>query len=158
MAISIFQTVVANRRLVSGADNHTIMETVAREKPVEAKKLRVLIVDDHLGWRKALGLYLSTLPELEVVGAVPDGYTALNVCQSLQPDLVLMDINMPGMDGFETARQLRARYPDLWIVGVSAEVSANAQERAQESGLRVVIPKDMLLDFLTPTIFPSLPM
>jgi DNA-binding NarL/FixJ family response regulator len=143
---------------VSRADKRTIRETVVCGCPLKSKKLRVLIVDDHLGWRKALGLYLSTLPELEVVGSVPDGYTALNVCQNVHPDLVLMDINMPGMDGFETARQLLAQHPDLWIVGISAEVSANAQERAQEAGLRVVIPKDMLLDFLTPAIFPSLPM
>jgi DNA-binding NarL/FixJ family response regulator len=114
------------------------------------KKLRVLIVDDHLAWRKTLWLVLANLPQLEVVGDAPDGESALKACLVSRPDLVLLDINMPGMDGFETAQALLAQEPGLWIIGVSAEVNPGFQQRAQDSGFKAVIPKDQLLDYLSP--------
>ena len=116
------------------------------------RKLRVLIVDDHLGWRKTLRIYLASLPELKVVGEATDGESALEACQITQPDLALMDINLPGMDGFETARLLLDHYPRLWVIGISAEVTPDAQERAKNAGFRAVIAKDMLLDYLEPAI------
>jgi two-component system secretion response regulator SsrB len=123
---------------------------------LKTKKLRVLIVDDHLTWRKTLWLVLASLPELEVVGEAVDGESALSACTISQPDLVLLDINMPGMNGFETARALLAKYPGLWIIGVSAEVHAESQKLAQEAGFRAVVSKANLLDYLTPASLDSL--
>jgi two-component system secretion response regulator SsrB len=123
---------------------------------LKTKKLRVLIVDDHLTWRKTLWLVLASLPELEVVGEAVDGETALSVCQVARPDLVLLDINMPGMNGFETARALLSKHPKLWIIGVSAEVNQESQKLAQEAGFRAVVSKANLLDYLTPTSLNSL--
>jgi DNA-binding NarL/FixJ family response regulator len=116
------------------------------------RKLRVVIVDDHRGWRQTLRIFLASLPEIEIVGEAMDGEAALEVCQGGQPDLVLMDIHMPGMDGFETTRVLREVYPNLWVIGVSAEASIYTQQRAQEAGIRAGISKDMLLDYLVPAI------
>jgi DNA-binding NarL/FixJ family response regulator len=93
---------------------------------------------------------LSALPGLEIVGAVPDGRSALEDFETCQPNLVLLDINMPGMDGFETAQALLAAHPGLWIIGVSADVQPNFQQRAQQAGLKTIIAKDMLLDYLPP--------
>lgn len=120
-------------------------------------KLRVLIVDDNLAWRKTLWLVLANLPQLEVVGEAPDGEAALAACKLSRPDLVLLDINMPGMDGFETARALLASDPALWVIGVSAEVSPDFQKRAQDSGFRAVVPKDQLLDYLSPVTSSPMP-
>jgi CheY-like chemotaxis protein len=119
---------------------------------LDRSKLRVLIVDDHLSWRKTLKLYLASLPQLEVLDAVSDGYAALAICKNIRPDLVLLDINMPGMDGFETARALRVHYPDLWIIGLSVEVNDESHIQAQQAGFKSVISKDKLLDFLSPSI------
>lgn len=120
-----------------------------------SKKLRVLIVDDHLAWRKTLWLVLDNLPQLEVVADASDGETALKACQDARPNLVLLDINMPGMDGFETARSLLALDPSLWIIGVSADVKPGFQQRAQQAGFKAVIPKDQLLDYLSPATTPT---
>lgn len=117
-----------------------------------SKKLRVLIVDDSLAWRKTLWLVLANLPQLEVVGDAPDGEAALAACEVSRPDLVLLDINLPGMDGFETARALLTRNPNIWVIGVSAEVNPSFQQRAQEAGFKAVVPKDQLLDYLSPAV------
>lgn len=122
-----------------------------------SKKLRVLIVDDNLAWRKTLWLVLANLPQLEVVGEASDGESALTACKLSRPDLVLLDINMPGMDGFETARALLAKDPALWVIGVSAEVNPGFQKRAQEAGFKAVVPKDQLLDYLSPATSSSMP-
>lgn len=121
------------------------------------KKLRVLIVDDNLAWRKTLWLVLANLPQLEVVGEASDGEAALAACKMSRPDLVLLDINMPGMDGFETARALLANDPALWVIGVSAEVNLGFQKRAREAGFQAVVPKDQLLDYLSPATAPPMP-
>lgn len=116
------------------------------------KKISVVIVDDHLGWLKTLKIYLSSLPELNVIGNATNGHTAIELCEKLHPDLVLLDINMPGLNGFETAETLLAQNPNLWIIGLSADVEASFQQRANKAGFKAVIAKDMLLDYLGPAI------
>lgn len=110
--------------------------------------MRILIVDDNLPWRNTLQLSFSTLPGVEIIDAVQDGPGALLVCSRTRPDVVILDIDMPGMDGFETARALLKIYPDLWIIGVAIDVTEADQKRARESGLRTIVPKDMVLDYL----------
>lgn len=118
------------------------------EALLESKKVRILIVDDSLQWRKALRLSFSTLPGIEIIDAVPDGAGALQVCSRTRPDVVFVDIDMPGMDGFETASALLELIPDLLILGVDIDVSSADQQRAREAGFRSIIPKDMILDYL----------
>ncbi len=117
--------------------------------------MRILIVDDNLPWRNTLQLSFSTLPGIEIIDAVQDGQEALRVCSSSRPDVVILDIDMPGMDGFQTARALLKIYPDLWILGVSTDVTEADQKRARESGLRTIVSKDMILDYLPAS--PALP-
>ena len=97
-------------------------------------------------------MYLASLPDLKVVGEAADGESALEICPIVQPEVVLLDINMPGMDGFEAARLLLERHSHLWIIGVSADASLEVQQQAAEVGLRAVIAKDMLIDYLVPAI------
>jgi CheY-like chemotaxis protein len=122
---------------------------------LDSKKIQILIVDDNLPWRNTLQLSFSTLPGIEIIDAVQDGQEALRVCSSMRPDVVILDIDMPGMDGFQTARALLKIYPDLWILGVSTDVTEADQKRARESGLRTIVPKDMILDYLP--VSPALP-
>lgn len=79
-------------------------------------RIRVLIVDDHAVLRQALRLLLEAEPELEVVGDAANGREAMDTCEKLLPDVVLMDMVMPGLNGLEATRQIRKRFPKTKIL------------------------------------------
>jgi signal transduction histidine kinase len=81
-------------------------------------RVRVLVVDDNAGFRESL-LSLLDAGGLDVVGEAPSGFAALDMVEGLEPDVVLMDVRMPGIDGIETTRRLKARFPTLGIVALS---------------------------------------
>jgi DNA-binding NarL/FixJ family response regulator len=70
--------------------------------------LRILIVDDNESFLETLEKFVNTLPNVEVVGKVVSGEQAVKLCSKLKPDLVLMDIKMPGLNGFEAARIIKS--------------------------------------------------
>jgi len=72
-----------------------------------AEVTRVLIVDDDELFREALGIFLAEMPGVTLVGAAADGFAALALARSTRPDVILLDVEMPGLDGFETTRLLR---------------------------------------------------
>jgi DNA-binding NarL/FixJ family response regulator len=79
-------------------------------------QIRVLIVDDHAVLRQALRLLLEAEPEVEVVGDAANGREALGACEKLLPDVVLMDMVMPGLNGLEATRQIRKRLPKTKVL------------------------------------------
>ncbi|MCG2578670.1 response regulator transcription factor [Dechloromonas sp. XY25] len=83
-------------------------------------KVRVLLADDHQLFREALRVMLEKEPSIRVVAETGDGLQVMPLAQSLSPDVVCMDISMPGMNGIETTRRLRAACPDIKIIGLSA--------------------------------------
>ncbi len=78
--------------------------------------VRVLIADDHGVLRGGLRVLLNEQPDLEVVGQAADGHHAIELAEELQPDLVLLDITMPGLDGIEVTRALTQRVPDAYVL------------------------------------------
>jgi two-component system, NarL family, response regulator LiaR len=83
---------------------------------IMSTKVRILIADDHAGFRKAIRLFLKKHDKVEVVGEAGDGREALRQAHSLHPDVVLMDINMPGYNGFEAARDIKRALPGTKII------------------------------------------
>ena len=83
-------------------------------KPV--RRIRVLIADDRLWARAGLRALLSTRAEVEVVGEAADGQAALELVGTQRPDVVLLDAQMPVLDGLETTRLIRARWPETRVV------------------------------------------
>lgn len=81
-----------------------------------ADPIRVLIADDHTIVRSGVRLLLQTEPDIEVVGEAETGKEAIELAENLQPDIVLMDIAMPEIDGLEATRQIKTRYPNINVL------------------------------------------
>jgi len=102
-----------------------------------AKRIDVLIADDHSLFAEALQAILGTDNRFKVVGLARDGREAVNLASSLDPDIVLMDIAMPVMDGFEATKRLREQNADacvLMLTGSNARVDVDKARTAGASG------------------------
>lgn len=105
------------------------------------EKKRILIVDDHGMMRDGLARLIQAEPDLEVCGEAGDGFTALDLASSQKPDLVLADITMPGKNGIEFIKDLRALVPESAVLVVSMHDETLYAERALRAGARGYIMK-----------------
>lgn len=120
--------------------------------------IRILIVDDSPVILSCLVPFLETKEEIRIIGTACDGYEALNLVDELVPDVVLLDLNMPGLNGIETASRLRKMFPQICIV-LTSTMYKNGNylvEIAREAGVDDFISKIDLADQLIPTIHQSL--
>lgn len=106
------------------------------------KTVRVLIVDDHLVVREGLRLILEAEEGFEVVGEAADGAAAVSQTEQLAPDVVLMDLRMPGMDGLEALERIRADSPDTAVVVLTTFNEDLLMARALAGGARGYLLKD----------------
>ena len=78
--------------------------------------MRILLVDDHHLFREGMASLISSRPDLEIVGQARDGIEALKIARETRPDVVLMDIGLPGMSGIEGTRRLKERFPEMVLL------------------------------------------
>src|SRR4051812_47057204 len=115
-------------------------------------KIGVVIVDDIPETREHLSKLLSFENDIEVVGMAASGLEALELAARLRPDVVLMDINMPGMDGIATTEQLSATVPTASIVMMSVQGEADYLRRSMLAGAREFLVKPFSSDELCSSI------
>ena len=114
--------------------------------------IRILIADDHLVVREGLQLILGMENDLEVVGEAANGATAVSLAGELQPDVVLMDLRMPGVDGLEAIAQIRAQWPQIAIVILTTYNEDELMMRGLQAGARGFLLKDTGRETLFHTI------
>jgi DNA-binding NarL/FixJ family response regulator len=123
--------------------------------PRRAKKpkpLRVLIADDHRLFAEALEAILATDERVEVVGQASDGGEAVELARTLAPDVVLMDVSMPLLDGFEATREIRAANADIYVLMLTGSNSRDDVDRSRDAGASGYVTKDRIASELVAAI------
>jgi DNA-binding NarL/FixJ family response regulator len=114
--------------------------------------IRVLLVDDFEPWRRFACSTLQTQPEYQVVGEVADGLEAVRTTQQLQPDLILLDIGLPTVNGIEVARQIREASPRSKVIFVTENRSLDVAQEALRNGAEGYVVKSDAVSELLPAI------
>ena len=114
------------------------------EAAAVSNKIRVLIADDHRLFAETLQALLATEERVEVVGSARDGKEAVRLARKLRPDVVLMDISMPVMDGFEATRRIRQNRMDACVLMLTGSNSRTDVDLARKSGAAGYVTKDRI--------------
>lgn len=115
-------------------------------------KLLVLLAEDHPLMRAALRMVLEAAPDIEVVAEVANGGDILDAVGRLGPDVVCMDINMPGLNGIEATRQLLARHAKVKVIGLSVHADAAVVAEMLGAGAAAYVVKSNAASELLPAI------
>jgi DNA-binding NarL/FixJ family response regulator len=106
----------------------------------------VVLVEDNDVFREALELMLDVTPDVRVVAAVGDGEAALDVCPRVEPDVVVVDYRLPGLDGVETIVRLRSACPNASVVVLTAAAETGEMQALLDAGAVACLTKDRGLD------------
>lgn len=118
----------------------------------EPSRWRVLLVDDHAMVRQGLRSILETYPDLEVVAEASDGEGAVESAISHEPDVVVMDINLPRLNGIDATRRIKKEAPDTVVIGLSVHYSSQTYAAVIEAGASAVLSKEQATEDLYRTI------
>ncbi len=118
----------------------------------EPHHIRVLIVDDHAVVRSGLAAFLLAFDDLELVGEAGSGMEALRLCDQVQPDVVLMDLVMPEMDGAAATRAIRERCPQVQVVALTSFKEGELVQEALQAGAISYLLKNVSADELAEAI------
>jgi DNA-binding NarL/FixJ family response regulator len=118
----------------------------------DVPQIRILLVDDHKEWRKLVRMLLQVRPEWQIIFEASDGSKAVQMAKELTPDLVLLDIGLPKLNGIEAARQIRQLSPNSKIVFLSQENSIDVVQKALRTGAQGYVYKASAQSELLPAI------
>jgi DNA-binding NarL/FixJ family response regulator len=105
------------------------------------ERTRVLVADDNGMYGSLLSRFVSSQPDMEVIGLATDGDEALHLASQLHPDVVLMDVCMPGLGGIEATRILANTYREIRVVALTAHRSGDSESRSTEAGAAAFLRK-----------------
>jgi NarL family two-component system response regulator LiaR len=118
----------------------------------QTSQIRVLIADDHAVVRNGLRFFLLAYDHLEPVGEADSGEDCITLCGQLQPDVVLMDLMMPGIGGIAAIRAIREQYPDTQVIALTSFVDDRTVQAALKAGAISYLLKDVSADELVTAI------
>ena len=104
-------------------------------------RVRVLVVDDQEPFRMVAGIVVESTEGFELVGEAETGEEALETVRRLRPDLVLMDVNLPGIDGIEATRRILSEFPGTVVLLLSTYEASEYERRVGECGAAAFVPK-----------------
>ena len=111
-------------------------------------RIHVLLVDDHAMLRQGLRSIVDGYDHLQVVGEASNGLEAIDAVRILRPDVVVMDINMPTMNGIEATRRIKEEFPDTSVIGLSVQNGMDMVQRMQAAGICSYLTKESAVDVL----------
>jgi two-component system, NarL family, nitrate/nitrite response regulator NarL len=114
------------------------------EAAAVSNKIRVLVADDHRLFAETLEALLATEGRVKVVGSARDGKEAVRLARKLGPDVILMDISMPVMDGFEATRRIRRQRKDACVLMLTGSNSRTDVDLARKAGAAGYVTKDRI--------------
>jgi NarL family two-component system response regulator LiaR len=117
-----------------------------------SRPIRVMLVDDHAVVRSGLSAFLLIFDDLELVGDAGSGEEAVRMCEQLEPDVVLMDLVMPGMDGATATRVIRERSPNVQVIALTSYKEQELVQAVLEAGAIGYLLKDVSADELAGAI------
>jgi len=118
----------------------------------DQKSIRVMIVDDHGMVRKGLIAYLNNRADIQIVGEARNGCEAVNLCEQIQPNVILMDLLMPEMDGIEATRTIHQRWPQICIIALTSFQEKELVQDALRAGAIGYLLKNITGDELAAAI------
>ncbi len=118
----------------------------------KSNRIRVMIVDDHDMVRRGLATFLRVKSDLELVGEASNGREALRVCEQARPDVILMDLVMPEMDGLTATRAIRKRCPQVQIIALTSFQEKELVHQALQAGAISYLLKNVSIDELAEAI------
>jgi PAS domain S-box-containing protein len=122
-------------------------------EPTDPRDIRVLFVDDHQVMRQGLISLISGQPGIQVVGEAANGWEAIKMVRQLKPDVVLMDVSMPEMDGIEATRRIKDDIPDVRVIGLSMFDDEHMASTMLEAGAETFLSKTASLAELLKAIY-----
>ena len=114
--------------------------------------IRVLLVDDHTMVRRGLATFLQVFDDLELAGEAADGEAAIQLCARILPDVILMDIVMPDIDGVTATRVIRQRFPTVQVIALTSFKEEGLVQSALQAGAIGYLLKDVTADELAQAI------
>lgn len=128
------------------------MSNASSQSATPESLIRVMLVDDHTVVRSGLAAFLYAYDDFELVGEASDGEEALRLCARVHPDVILMDLIMPRMDGATATRAIRERYPDIQILALTSFKEDHLVQEALQSGAIGYLLKNVTADELANAI------
>lgn len=131
---------------------HSTLNTKHSPFQQDMKRIRVLLVDDHAMMRQGLRAMLEGYEDVQVVGEAVDGKDAVSLAGKFQPAIVVMDINMPTMNGIEATREIKARHPNIAVIGLSVNAGDDNRDAMAKAGAATLLTKEAAVEHLYRTM------